>query len=163
MLQKRDEFHLPFPCGRRSVDLARARIKPGKEGQGTLAKVLVFDSDGLPRLGCQGRGVACPRLQTGFLVHAQDHFPYAQGAGIQGHNRLDLRRERRIPGDLGRQPQMMAPGFQFVVRQNPLDRLRRDGLYDKLPLLVPLTSSQEPLLQIGLVGQPALLRPAPAA
>ena len=29
---------------------------------------------------------------------------------------------------------------------------------EQLPLLVPLTSSQEPLLQIGLVGQPALLQ-----
>ena len=34
----------------------------------------------------------------------------------------------------------------------PLETLRQ------LPLLVPLTSSQEPLLQIGLVGQPALLQ-----
>ena len=40
----------------------------------------------------------------------------------------------------------------------PLETLRQ------LPLLVPLTSSQEPLLQIGLVGQPALAAPqAPAA
>jgi len=47
MLQKGDAFHLPFPLGRGGVDLARARIKTGKEVQGSLAGVLVFDSDGL--------------------------------------------------------------------------------------------------------------------
>jgi len=39
MLQKSDAFHLPFPLGCRGVDRARARIKTGKEVQGTLADV----------------------------------------------------------------------------------------------------------------------------
>jgi len=47
MRQEREAFHLPFPLGRGGVDLARARIKTGKEVQGSLAGVLVFDSDGL--------------------------------------------------------------------------------------------------------------------
>jgi hypothetical protein len=36
MLQERDEFHLPFPLGRRSVDLPRAWIKTGKKVQGAF-------------------------------------------------------------------------------------------------------------------------------
>ena len=51
MLQERDEFHLPFALGRGGVDLPRARSKPGKEVQGSLARVLVFDPDGLAFLG----------------------------------------------------------------------------------------------------------------
>ncbi len=70
MLQERDEFHLPFPLGRRGVDLARARIKTGKKVQGTLAGVLVFDPHGLARLCGQRGSFARPGLQTGFLVHA---------------------------------------------------------------------------------------------
>jgi hypothetical protein len=34
--QKSDAFHLPFPLGRRGVDLPRSRIKTGKEVQGSL-------------------------------------------------------------------------------------------------------------------------------
>ena len=129
MLQKGDEFHLPFALGCGGVDLTRARIKTGKEVQGSLAGVLMFDPDWLPRLGGQGRGFARPWLQTGFLVHAQYHFPYPQGAGIQGHNLLDLGCERCIPWAPGRQPQMVAPWFQLVMGQNPLDGLGRDRLH----------------------------------
>ena len=137
MFQKRDKFHLPFPLGRRGVDLPCPRIKSGKEVQSPLAGILVFNPDGLARLGGQGWRFACPGLQTGFLVDAQHHFPHPQGARIEGDNFVHLGRKGRIPWDVGRQPQMMAPGFQLVVRQNPLDRLWGDGLHnaivDQLP------------------------------
>jgi hypothetical protein len=40
MRQKRAAFHLPLACSRRSVDRARARVKPGKEVQGARARFL---------------------------------------------------------------------------------------------------------------------------
>jgi len=61
----------------------------------------MIEADGLARLCRQGGGGACPGLQTGFLVHAQDHFPYTQRTRIQGHNLLDLGGERRIPWGRG--------------------------------------------------------------
>jgi hypothetical protein len=130
LLQKGNEFDLPFALGCGSVDRARTRIKTGKEVQGSFAGILVFDPDWLARLCSQGRGGARPGLQTGFFVHAQDHFPYPQGAGIQGDNLLDLGGKRGIARDPGRQPQMMAPGFQLVMGQNPLNGLGRDRLHD---------------------------------
>ncbi len=86
LLQKHDEFHLPFPFGRGGVDFPRARIKPSKQVQRAFADILVFDPHGSARLGGQGRGFAGPGLQTGFLVDAQHHFPDTQGACIEGHN-----------------------------------------------------------------------------
>ena len=44
MLQEGDEFRLSFPLGRRGVDLPRARIKTGKQVQGALPGVLVFNA-----------------------------------------------------------------------------------------------------------------------
>src|SRR5712691_10905916 len=80
MLQKSDAFHLPFTLGRRGIDLPRARSKTCQEVQGSLAGVLVFDPDGLARLCGQGWGLARPWRATGFLVHAQHHFPYPRRA-----------------------------------------------------------------------------------
>src|SRR4029450_9407375 len=82
LLQKGNEFDLPFALGCGSVDRARTRIKTGKEVQGSFAGILVFDPDWLARLCSQGRGGARPGLQTGFFVHAQDHFPAPQGGGV---------------------------------------------------------------------------------
>jgi hypothetical protein len=63
--------------------------------------------------------------------------PIPPRARIQGDKLLDLGGEHRLPWPLGRQPQMMAPGFQLVVHQHPLDRLRQDGRHaavaDQLP------------------------------
>jgi hypothetical protein len=129
MLQKRDEFHLPFPLGRRGVDLARAGSKTGKEGQCSLARILVFDPYRLPRLCSQCRRLAGPWLSTRFLVHAEHQFPYAQGARVEGNNFMDLCCECRIPWDVRRQPQRMPPRFELMGSQNPLDRLRRDRLH----------------------------------
>jgi hypothetical protein len=147
MRHKGDTFHLPFPLGCGSVDLACPCIKTSQEMQGALADVLVFDSHWLARLCRQGRGLARPRLQTGFLVHAQDHFPSTQRTRIPGHHLLDLGSERRIPRDVGRQPQRMAPGFQLVVRQHPLDRRWRDGLHDAVADPLPGQLRALPLRQ----------------
>ena len=46
MLQERDEFHLPFPLGRRGVDRPHARVKTCKQVQGAFARVLMFDPHG---------------------------------------------------------------------------------------------------------------------
>ena len=137
LLQKCDKFPLAFARRGGSVDRTRARIKPRKEVQGALADIFMFNPDWSARLRSQRRRFARPGLQTGFLIHAQHHFPDAQGAGVQGHNVLDLSGKGGIPWDLRRQPQMMAPGFQLVVGQNPLDCLRRNRLHhpvmDQLP------------------------------
>ena len=42
---------------------------------------------------------------------------------------------------------MMAPGFQLVVRQNPLDRLWRDGLHDAVADQLPGQLRAIPLRQ----------------
>jgi hypothetical protein len=75
MRQKGDTFHLPFPFGCRRIDFACPCIKTRKEMQGSCTDVLMFDSPGLARCRRQGRGLARSGLQTGFFVHAQDHFP----------------------------------------------------------------------------------------
>jgi hypothetical protein len=74
MLQKRDEFHLSFRLSHRGVDFTRARAKTGREIQGVLADIRVFDPDRVARLCRQGWNYARPGLQTGFFVHAQ-HYP----------------------------------------------------------------------------------------
>jgi len=130
LLQKGNAFHLAFALGRGGVDRTRARIKTGKEVQGALPSILMFDSDWLARLCGQGRSGARPGLQTGFLVYAQDPFPYSQGAGIQGDKLLELGGKRGIARDPWRQPQMMAPWFQLVMGQNPLNGLGRDRLHN---------------------------------
>src|SRR4029453_8248977 len=78
LLQKGNEFDLPFALGCGSVDRARTRIKTGKEVQGSFAGILVFDPAWLARVWSEGRGGRRPGLQTGFFVHAQDHFPDPQ-------------------------------------------------------------------------------------
>jgi hypothetical protein len=124
--QKRDEFHLPFPLGRRGIDLPGAGVKAGKQIQGAFAGILVLNTYGPARLGGQGRRFAGPWRRPGFLVHAQDPFPHPQGARIAGDNFVPLRCKGRIAWDLRRQPQMMPPRFELVGGQNALDGLGRD-------------------------------------
>ena len=75
MLQERDEFHLPFPLGRRGGDRTRARIKPGKKVQGTRAGILVFDPHGVARLCGQGGRFTRPGLR---LVFSSTHSTISQ-------------------------------------------------------------------------------------
>jgi hypothetical protein len=116
---------LSWPRGCRGVALPRARSTTGTQVQGALTGIRVCNPPGLPRLGSQRGGVACPGLQTGVLVHAQAPVPDAQWTGIPGHKRLHLRRARRLPWHRGRQPPRVAPGLERVVGPKPLDRLRR--------------------------------------
>ena len=137
MVQKGHAFHLPFALGRCGIPLPGARVKTSKQMQSALAGILGLDSYRPPRLGGQGGGLACPWLQTGFLVHAAPHFSHAQRARIPGHKGVDLSGKGRIPWDLRRQPQMVAPRFALMVRQHPLDGLRRNRhphpVVDQLP------------------------------
>ena len=132
LCQKGDAFPLPLALGRCGIHVPGARVTAGKQMQCAFASLFVLDPHRPARLRGQGRCFAGAWLQTRFLVDAQPHFPSPQRARVKGGKLGDWGSECGIPGHSRRQPQVMAPRFQLVVRQNPLDRLGRDRLYDSI-------------------------------
>lgn len=126
-------FVLSLPLIALSIDLARTDIKGRKkvERPGPLVLMLVAVRNVL-RLRWQGRRMPRSRLEGSLLVHRQDQLIWVQWTGIKvdqlGYGGL----EGGVPRLFGREPHMMAPGFELMRRQNPAYSSHRDGCHHTL-------------------------------
>ena len=131
--QHGDEFPLPLAFITVPIDVTRTGVKGGKQSErpSTLLLVLVPVGNVL-RLGWQGWGATRARLQGGLLVHGEDPFIRPQGPGVEvnqlGHRGI----EGSVPRLLGREPDMLAPGFQWMGGQHPAHGGSGDVLNDPL-------------------------------
>jgi hypothetical protein len=115
VVQKGDEFLLPFAFITLPIDLAGAGIESGKEIEGPCALVLVL-TPVRKMLGLGGLGwvLAGPRLEGGLLIHGEDHFILPERARVEVDEFGDRGIERGVTWLLGVEPEMMAPGLEFV-------------------------------------------------
>ena len=131
--EKGDKCLLSLPLIALSIDLARTGVKGRKEVErpGPLVLMLVAVRNVL-RLRWQSRRMTRSRLEGSLLVHRQDQLIWAQGTGIEvdqlGYGGI----EGGVPRLLGREPHMMAPGFELMCRQNPAYGAHRDGCHHTL-------------------------------
>jgi hypothetical protein len=136
-LKEGNELPGTFAGSTPANDLARAGVEGSKEVEGAAATVLMLDLHWPPSLGRPGRRSPSPGLQVGLLVDTEHHFVTAQGPGVEVTDPPDRGREGSIAGDPGREPGVLAPGFQLVVGEDPQDGVGRDLLdntiCDQLP------------------------------
>ena len=104
-----------------SIDPACPGINGREEMQGPIAPLLMFNALWASRL--RGfRGVeSWPGRQGGLFIQAAKHFIGLKGARVEGAESRHLRIASCIAGILQRQPQMMPPGFELVMGENPAD------------------------------------------
>src|SRR5215216_1373268 len=125
--QKGDAFPLTLPLITLAIDLARPGVKSRKEIKGPSAFVLMLAPGGhILGLGRLGRMLTRSRLQGGLLVHGQDQFIWTQRPRVEGNQFRHGRIEGSVPRLLGIEPDMLAPGFELMCRQNPADGGSRD-------------------------------------
>ena len=155
LLQERDELRLPLPLGGHPVDLAGPRVEGGEQVQGPAPPVLVLDPDRSLGLGGQGRRLPRPRLQAGLLVGTEHDLVGAQRPGVEVADLLDGGRECLVPGDLGGEPEVMPPGLEVVVLQDPPDGVRGDARHHPLGDQLPGHLPAVPVRQ----GSAAVIRP----
>ena len=128
VLQERDELSLPLAPVALPVDSSCPGIERGQEIQRPGSPILV-----LHQIRSAGRGwprgmAAWAWLQRGFLIDAEDQFISRQGPRVQVHHLGHPRTELSISWGVGRQPQMVPPRPQCVVRQETAHRLGRNML-----------------------------------
>jgi hypothetical protein len=113
VFQKGDACLLPFAFITLPIDLAGAGSERGQEIEGPGALVLVRPPV-RKRLGLGGRGwvLAGPRWEGGLLLHGADHFLLPERARVEVDAFGDRGIERGVPGLLGVEPEMMAPGLE---------------------------------------------------
>jgi hypothetical protein len=118
--QNGDAFSLTFPFITVPIDLSRTGVQGGTEikGPGARIRVLVLGGNIL-WLGWQGRTVTRSRLQSGVLVHRQYHRIRTQRPCVEVNQRGHGGLEGGISRLRGLQPDMLAPGFELMGRQNP--------------------------------------------
>jgi hypothetical protein len=134
--QEPNELPLPLALVALSIDAPRTRVEGGKEIQRPGPSILVLHLIGAAGLGGPRRVAAWTGLQGGLLIKRQDHFIGPQPPRIQRHHLGDPDTELDVPRGLGGQPHMVPPGFQFVMLEDPADRLGRNVLDE--PLLFQL-------------------------
>ena len=131
--QEGNEFRLALAFGTLSVDDAGAGIEGGKELQCPRAGVFVFHKRGLISGLRRLRGMgARSGLQRSLFVDAQHDFIVGQRTGIPINHVIHPPVEFGIPRMFGRQPHVMAPGFQLACVQNSADGLRRDRIHQSI-------------------------------
>ena len=94
-------------------------------------------------------------MQGGLLIDTQNYLLVPQGARVQVHNIGYSCMERRVPRRLGREPEVMVPGFEFMVGKDMPDGFRGDGLDDTLSFQLSRRFATVPLRE----GAAAELRP----
>lgn len=115
VFQKGDEFLLSFAFITLPIDLAGAGIKGGKEIEGSCPPVLVLTPvRKMLRLGGPGWMLAGPRLEGGLLIHGEDCFIRPERACVEVDELGNRGIECRVTGLLRVDPEMMAPGLEFV-------------------------------------------------
>lgn|SRR5262245_54807657 len=120
--KERDKLALAFAAMTLPIDMPSPGIKGGKQVQGPIAPIFMFNAVGESRL-CGFRGMEPrPWLQGGFFIEAEDHFLRLEGAGVEGDQGSHLRIEGRIAGIFRRQPHMMPPWFELMMGENTADR-----------------------------------------
>jgi hypothetical protein len=115
VFQKGDAFLLPFACITLPIDLAGAGIESCKEIEGPCTLILVL-APVRKILGLGGLGWvrAGPRLEGGLLIHGEDHFILPERARVEVNDVRYSGIEHGVPRLLGVEPEMMAPGLEFV-------------------------------------------------
>jgi hypothetical protein len=115
VFQKGDEFLLPFAFITLPIDLAGAGIESRNEMECPRPLILVL-APVRKILGLGGLGWvrAGPRLEGGLLIHGKDHFILPQRARVEVNDVRDRGIEHGVPRRLGVEPEMMAPGLEFV-------------------------------------------------
>src|SRR6266487_3009301 len=133
LVQKGDEFLLPLACITLSEDLAGTGVKGDNEiaGPGTLVRMLMPVGKVL-RLSWQGRDPTRTWRQGGLLLHRPPHLLRAERPCLEVDERRDGGRDGGIPRLCGREPDMMAPGFQVMRGQNPAHGGGGDVLHEAL-------------------------------
>ena len=154
LLQERDELFLSLAFGGQSVDFSSASVEPREQVQGSLALVLMLDSHGLIRHRRLGRRLPRARLQAGLLVHTQDHFMRPQTTRIEIADRASQLRKGGISRHFGRQPHLVTPRLQPMIRQNQPHAFDRNRPHDLRRDQLPPNLNAVPLRQraTGQVG-----------
>lgn len=84
--------------------------------------------------GCRTRGrCARARLEIGVFIQAQDRFSACQGTCVESDEFLDYGHKPGIAWFLGREPEVMSPGFEVVLGENPPNGFPGDGGYNPFP------------------------------
>jgi len=130
MLQEGNKLALPLARVTLTVDMAGPCIEGSKQIPRAVAPILMLDAvrgTGLARFG----GVqAWSGLQRSLFINTQDDLVGAERASVESDEGLHTFVKSSVAGMFGRQPQVMAPGFEFVMVQDPAYGGRRDLLDD---------------------------------
>jgi hypothetical protein len=108
VFEKLNELNLSFAVGGGGEHLPRTGVESGEQIERAGLFVLVLDADRTPRSRPKRRRQPRSRLQAGFLVHADDHFPDSKRPGIEIEvrqsffSKLQDIPEVRVRFDLGR-------------------------------------------------------------
>jgi hypothetical protein len=90
----------------------------------------MLDAGGSAGLARCGGVQAWPGLQRRLFIHTQDDLIGAERAGVESDEGLHTGVKSSVAGVFGRQPQVMTPGFEFVMVQDPAYGGRRDLVDD---------------------------------
>lgn len=126
LLQERDELHLTLSIRCPSVDFAGSCVESGEKVQRALSLVLMLNTHRLVRLGRQRRAKSRTWLEARLLVNTQNHFLRAKWPSVQLDDVLNRRSESRIPRHLRREPHVVPPRFEPVMRKDTPDGLGRN-------------------------------------
>lgn len=130
-----------------AIDLAGARVEPGKQINSARPPIFMFDLIGQTGQRRSRVFQAGPRLERGLLINTEHDFVLEQGTGVQVYNLGHASIERFVAGLVRREPHMTAPGFEGVMRKNPADRLRGDGIDQTIALQLQRQLGAIPLRQ----------------
>jgi hypothetical protein len=129
LFQNGDEFLLTLARVTLPQDDARTGVECGKYMQGPTALIFMLIAMGnIPRLSGPRRSKTRTRLSGGFLINGQDHLVILQETCVEVDELRDGGIKDGIAWVLGIQPEMMAPGFEVMARQNPPDGRGGDTL-----------------------------------
>src|SRR5205085_11831815 len=129
-----DEILLALPGPANADDVSASRVERRKQLKGSASLILMLQSD---RHGGSSRpsgDLSASRLQGGLLVHRKDALVRLQRARVELADLFRAPPKLRVSWCFRIQPVVNSPWFEPIARQNPLHRLRRDPLYDTVPL-----------------------------
>lgn len=132
-LQKFNKLNLSFSKTADADNLAAAGIERCEQVCGASPGVLVFDANGhITELRRQRLFGPRSWLKRRFFIDAQNPLIGCKRARIEFHDALGRRLERRVPGNFRAEPVVHPPGLEFVTPQDPLHRLGRDGIDNRV-------------------------------